>query len=531
MEASISVGPPPREAAAQARLLRLGTDDQLVAQFRKGFEEAFETIDRRYRPQMLAYTRQMLGYGNADAEDAVQEVFIRASGSLRRDDRPVMLRPWLYKIAHNHCIDLMRRPVVPLGDLYDATHPPQLDPATAVEQREDVRRLLTDIDRLPAQQRSAILMQGRGLRNPEIAAALGISTRATKSVLSRARGNLKAAAEARETSCTDIRGELASAHGRKVRMSGRARKHLRDCTRCKAHKAELRQRGRTLNSLAGDPGILGGLAKLLGLGGAGSGAVAGGGAAAGGGVAATTVSVGVAPIAAKVTALICCAAVGAAGMGAAGQDTSTRAQDKAAAATKPASRSERKHAGASAGHADPRGVAQAAPVRVTVPAVRRARPGTPVNPAPTTSLPASSASPLTPRPGTVTTHRAAFGGLEPTNYRSPEDAAQQSGGSLAPDEDPATTADPPVSDQSTPNGAPADADSTAPPDANATAAPVVVHPKPQAPTEPTQPSPPPATGGAAAGTATPAPVTPAATTAPAGTAAASEGSQSAPAAP
>ena len=114
MEASITVGPPPRGPAAQDRLLRLGTDDQLVDLYRKGFEEAFDTIDQRYRQQMFVYTRQMLGYSSADAEDAVQEVLIRASRSLKNDDRQIVLRPWLYRIAHNYCIDVIRRPAVPL---------------------------------------------------------------------------------------------------------------------------------------------------------------------------------------------------------------------------------------------------------------------------------------------------------------------------------------------------------------------------------------------------------------------------------
>ena len=58
----------------------------------------------------FAYTRQMLGGSRSDAEDVLQDVFLRAYGALRNDDRPVTLRAWLYRVAHNRCIDHLRRP-------------------------------------------------------------------------------------------------------------------------------------------------------------------------------------------------------------------------------------------------------------------------------------------------------------------------------------------------------------------------------------------------------------------------------------
>ena len=163
MEASVSVGPPPHERAAQSRLLRLGTDDQLVALFRSGYDEAFETIHDRYHAPLFGYARQLLRHSNADAEDAVQEVFWRASRSLRKDDREIVLRPWLYRVAHNYCFDQLRRPELQLCDLQDICRSPHRDPALEAEQRETFRRLVTDLERLPDQQRSALLMHIDGL--------------------------------------------------------------------------------------------------------------------------------------------------------------------------------------------------------------------------------------------------------------------------------------------------------------------------------------------------------------------------------
>jgi len=322
MEASVSVGPPPHERAAQNRLLRLGTDDQLVDLYRKGFDEAFSTIHDRYRVVLFAYTRRLLRNSNADPEDALQEVFMRASTSLRSDDRQIVLLPWLYRVAHNYCFDQLRRPKLQLCELHDVSRPPPRDPAVEAEQREAFRCVVTDIARLPEQQRSALLMQIDGLRYLEIAAELGISVFAVKSALNRARDNLKADAEAREASCADIRADLDRAHGRKVRMSGRSCRHLSVCAACTTYKADVRRADRTLNALAPDAGILAWFLKLLGIGGAGgSGVAAGGGAAIGGG----TIAVG-GPIAAKVTVLACCAALATVAGG-----------DKATQGTSPAS--------------------------------------------------------------------------------------------------------------------------------------------------------------------------------------------------
>ena len=68
---------------------------------------------------MLAYTRQMLAGSPQDPEDAVQEIFVRAYAGLRANRRELALRAWLYRIAHNRCIDELRRPhAVALETIY-----------------------------------------------------------------------------------------------------------------------------------------------------------------------------------------------------------------------------------------------------------------------------------------------------------------------------------------------------------------------------------------------------------------------------
>ena len=274
-----------------APLLRLRSDEQLVALFRAGNEDAFRTIHDRYRTRLYAYVRQMLGGSKSDAEDALQDVFLRAYSALRANGREIALRAWLYRVAHNRCIDQLRRPVPQAADVFDVSRAPVADdPSTATERREELRRLVEDVRRLPEQQRSVLLMREmEGLSYADLAAALDISIPAVKSLLVRARMGLVQAAEARDTACFDVRLDLAAAHGRGVRANGRARRHLRDCAGCRAYRGELRGRQKALAGLSpvAGAGPLSVLAQLVGgSGAAGGGAVAGGGGAVVGGSAA-----------------------------------------------------------------------------------------------------------------------------------------------------------------------------------------------------------------------------------------------------
>jgi RNA polymerase sigma factor (sigma-70 family) len=248
----------------------------------------------------------MLGGSRSDAEDVLQDVFLRAYGALRNDDRPVTLRAWLYRVAHNRCIDHLRRPVPPAAEVYELSRTPQHDPPGETERREDLRDLVRDVQRLPDQQRSALLMRELdGLSYAELADALRTSVPAVKSLLVRARIALVEAGEARDTACTEIRAEIARAHGRGVRTSGRSRRHLRDCSGCRDYRRVLRASNGGFSALGGGP--LATLAKLLGIGGASSGAAAGAGAGAGG--SAVVVGGATAATATKVAAIVCCAAV------------------------------------------------------------------------------------------------------------------------------------------------------------------------------------------------------------------------------
>src|SRR5688500_11647297 len=228
----------------------------------------------------------MLAGSRSDAEDALQDVFLRAYNALRVDDRPVALKAWLYRVAHNRCIDHLRRPVPPPSEVFEMSRTPMPDPMAEAERRDDLRRLVADVQRLPEQQRSALLMREmEGLSYSDLANALDVSVPAVKSLLVRARIGLTEAAEARNTACSEIRSDLALSFGKGVRASAKARKHMRECDGCSDYRRDLRAVQTGLSALSPGAHPLGLLAKLLGLGASGGGAAAGGTAAAGGGAA------------------------------------------------------------------------------------------------------------------------------------------------------------------------------------------------------------------------------------------------------
>jgi RNA polymerase sigma factor (sigma-70 family) len=177
--------------------VRASTEAALVAALGAGDVDAMTEIDHRYRDRLLAYVRRMSA--GADAEDVVQDVLARAYTALRADDRPMALRAWLYRVAHNRCLDVLRGAparVVLSEEI-------ELGAATAtlpelVAGRERLRQVVADIQDLPDQQRSALIIRElEGLSYEVLAAALDTTVPAIKSLLVRARMNLARAAEER----------------------------------------------------------------------------------------------------------------------------------------------------------------------------------------------------------------------------------------------------------------------------------------------------------------------------------------------
>jgi RNA polymerase sigma-70 factor (ECF subfamily) len=167
------------------------SDAELVAALRQGSGPAFEAVVARYQAALTAYARQILGGSHQDAEEAVQDAFIRALAALRRDTgREIALKPWLYAITRNACLDRLRRVrhTVDIEPLEAVLHDHTDDPAEAAERREQLRLIIGGLAELPQRQRQALVMHElEGRTHEEMAARLGVSVGASKALVCRAR--------------------------------------------------------------------------------------------------------------------------------------------------------------------------------------------------------------------------------------------------------------------------------------------------------------------------------------------------------
>src|SRR6187402_1068734 len=191
-------------------LLRLQSDERLVALIRRGNHHAFEALVARYQSRLLAFCRHMLT-SREDAEDVLQEVFAAAFNAMTADERPINVRPWLYRIARNRSLNHLRKTQaigVDSMDVHLSEH--GLTTADKVHKREEFRQLMADVQDLPETQRTALLLREiDALSYDQIAEAMETTVPSVKSLLVRARMSLAEAAEARQLSCNDVRRELA----------------------------------------------------------------------------------------------------------------------------------------------------------------------------------------------------------------------------------------------------------------------------------------------------------------------------------
>jgi RNA polymerase sigma factor (sigma-70 family) len=301
-------------------LLRLQSDERLVALTRRGNQAAYEALVARYQARLLAFCRHMLG-SREDAEDVLQEVFAAAYNAMVADERPLNVRPWLYRIARNRSLNHLRR-VQAIGVDSMDVHLSENGASTAdkVHRREEFRLLVQDVQGLAETQRTALLLREiDALSYEQIAEAMETTVPSVKSLLVRARVSLAESAEARHLTCAEVRDELGEVAEGLHRISPPARRHLRTCDRCAAFRKELRRTNRALAAVFPVGPLL--LIKKLLLANLGTTASAGGGAAAaasaGAGAGAASaggaLSAGVGAMASKAAAGLAAAAIVTAG--------------------------------------------------------------------------------------------------------------------------------------------------------------------------------------------------------------------------
>jgi RNA polymerase sigma factor (sigma-70 family) len=224
------------------RVLAALSDERLVDHVRRGDDVAFEVLYDRHQRGILAFCRHMLRSAD-EAEDAVQHVFIAAYNDLQRDQRDIRLKAWLYTIARNRCLSMLRaRREQASDDIELSTDRLSED----VQQRVDLQVLLADIGRLPDDQREALVLSEVGdMSHAEVAQVIGCEASKVKSLVFQARSALVERRQARETPCEQIREQIATLRGGALRRS-HLRHHIEACPGCAQYRESIRRQRQML---------------------------------------------------------------------------------------------------------------------------------------------------------------------------------------------------------------------------------------------------------------------------------------------
>jgi RNA polymerase sigma-70 factor (ECF subfamily) len=170
-------------------------DIQLMLRFKEGDLSAYDMIFNKYKKEVLNTVYRIIG-NKDDAEDLSQEVFLRIYNARKRYKPTSSFRTYLHKIIVNTCLSYLRRKkllqFIHLDSLKDKDIPEISNPENTYEEKELKSSVKKAILKLPANQRTAIILKTYdNLSYDEIANVLNISPQAVKSLIFRARENLK----------------------------------------------------------------------------------------------------------------------------------------------------------------------------------------------------------------------------------------------------------------------------------------------------------------------------------------------------
>jgi len=170
----LSAGPPASNHDRQARLLALADE---------------------VRPELHRYCARLMG-SVIDGEDVVQDTLLRALVALQDLEETPPLRPWLFRVAHNRALDLLRSRAVrnaePIDAASDVADPASPDPTEMLVRQEAVKTAVSRFAELPILQRSVVILKDvLDDSLTEISALLDLTVDAVKGHLARGRARLR----------------------------------------------------------------------------------------------------------------------------------------------------------------------------------------------------------------------------------------------------------------------------------------------------------------------------------------------------
>ncbi|HXL48964.1 MAG TPA: sigma-70 family RNA polymerase sigma factor, partial [Xanthobacteraceae bacterium] len=153
-------------------------------------------LAEKLRPELHRYCARLMG-SVIDGEDVVQDTFARAFAALNQLEEDQPIRAWLFRIAHNRALDLLRSRAIRAAEPIEAADavadPESPDPVEVMMRREAVETAVSRFVELPTAQRSVVILKDvldQSLE--EIAGMLDLTVNAVKAHLARGRARLKA---------------------------------------------------------------------------------------------------------------------------------------------------------------------------------------------------------------------------------------------------------------------------------------------------------------------------------------------------
>ena len=204
---SLNSPAPPASNTKEARAKEAQEDRALVERVQAGDREAFRSLVQRHQRRAFAIAMALVRDEN-DANELVQDAFLRVYKNLGSFQGQSSFFTWLYRIITNLSIDLIRKPGRQLAELNDGRHDADevneefpflsridgADPSDVVRRQEIAARLKTALEALPEYHRGVILMREvEGLSYEEMAQAMGVSKGTIMSRLFHARQKLQRA--------------------------------------------------------------------------------------------------------------------------------------------------------------------------------------------------------------------------------------------------------------------------------------------------------------------------------------------------